>query len=159
MPLSVGTSSCPPLRLLAALLGSGGHQDCHGQHQLVWGGGRRRAPPPPGLPSRPAPVARPTPQRPGLLRGGPDRARCGWCRPLAAPRQRSRRYNPRQRPSRPCSLRRRRCSRSASTRVSPGTQSGNGASPKSCRDGTRLNGSSPPRMGALRCVALVGCMA
>ena len=78
------------------------------------------------------------------LRGGPGRARCGCWGPLAPPRQRSRRYNPRNRPHGPCSLRLLRCSRTASTKLSPGAQSGNGASPKSCRGGTRLNGKSPP---------------
>ena len=92
-------------------------------------------------------MARPTPQRRDLLRGDPGRLRCGWWRPLAAPRRHSRQYNPRQRPSGPCSLRRRLCSRSTSTKVNPWTRSRNGASPKSRRGDTQLNGSSPPRRG------------
>ena len=119
------------------------HVQVHDKTCGEWEASRRG--PLPRPPSRLTPVARPTPQRCDLLRGDPGRAWCGWWRPLAAPRRRSRQYNPRQQPSGPCSLRQRLCSRSACTKASPGTRSGNGASPKSCRDDTRLNGSSPPR--------------
>ena len=102
---------------------------------------------PPRPPSKPAPVARPTHRRRGPRHGAPGRAPCGWWRPPLAPRQRSPRCSPRRQPYGPCCPRRRRCSRSASSRASPGTRSGNGASPRSRRGGTRRSGSSPLRRG------------
>ena len=83
----------------------------------------------------------------GSAERGTGCARCGWCRPLAAPRWRSRQHNPRLRPFGPCSFPRRLYSRSFSTKASPATRSGNGVLPKSRRDDTRQNENNPAKRG------------
>ena len=157
VPLPVRAPACPPLRLLAALVGAGGLQDGPEQyralgHRRGHGGIRSPPPPPAGWPGSLYLRLGDAVSDAGLpagrgASGGSRRPHLGGA-PIDAANGGS--------PCGPCSPRRRRCSRFASTRASPGTRSGNGASPTSRRVGTRRSRSSPPKRGpcgAWRCWA------